>query len=192
MMFRTRRVFATKNCDVRGSQAVVRCGISHSAVCRVVWIGALVTGFIASAEAATFGTIVPIRGHVSDIALDPGRGVLYAANFTANRIEVVSTANLSLQQPILVANQPSTLALSADGRFLVIGHYTNSVASATALTIIDLNANTTQTSTLDGSSVLSVAFGNSPQALVMTNNGVLLVDPVTAKSNVLQLNPFDS
>jgi DNA-binding beta-propeller fold protein YncE len=85
-------------------------------------------GFIGSAGAATFGTVVPIRGHVSDIALDPGRGVLYAANFTANRIEVVSTANLSLQSPILVANQPSTLALSADGRFLVVGHYTNPVA----------------------------------------------------------------
>jgi uncharacterized protein (TIGR03437 family) len=192
MMFRTRRVFATKNDDVRAVRSVVRRGISHSAVRRAVAVGALVIGLIGSAGAATFGTVVPIRGHVSDIALDPGRGVLYAANFTANRIEVVSTAKLSLQPPILVANQPSSLALSADGRFLVVGHYTNSVASATALTIIDLIANSTQTSTLDGSSVLSVAFGNSPQALVVTNNGVLLVDPVTAKSTVLQLNPFDS
>ena len=136
--------------------------------------------------------MVPIRGHVSDIALDPGRGVLYAANFTANRIEVVSTADLSLQAPILVANQPSTLALWADGRFLVVGHYANPAAPTPALTIIDLTTNTTQTSTLDGSAVLSVAFGNSPKAVVMTNNGVLLVDPVTATSTSLQLNPFDT
>lgn len=191
MMFRTRRVFTRKNCDVRGARSVVRLGV-YSAVSRVVTVATLLAGLIGSAGAATFGTVVPIRGHVSDIALDPGRGVLYAANFTANRIEVVSTANLSLQSPILVANQPSTLALSADGRFLVVGHYANPAAPTPALTIIDLNANTTQTSTLDGSSVLSVAFGNSPQALVMTNNGVLLVDPVTATSKVLQLNPFDT
>jgi uncharacterized protein (TIGR03437 family) len=191
-MFRTRRVFTTNNCDVNGARSIDRRGFRRTAVCRVLAAATLVAGFIAAAGAATFGTVAPIRGHVSDIALDPGRGVLYAANFTASRIEVVSTANLSLQSPIFVANQPSTLALSADGRFLVVGHYTNPAAPSTALTIIDLNANTTQTSQLDGSSVLSVAFGNSPQALVTTNNGVLLVDPVTGTSNVLQLNPFDS
>jgi len=187
MMFRTRRVFTRKSWDVSESRSVVRRGL-----CRVLTAATLIAGLVGSAGAATFGTVVPIRGHVSDIALDPGRGVLYAANFTANRIEVVSTANLSLQSPILVANQPSTLALSPDGRYLVVGHYTNPAAPSTALTIIDLNANTTQTSTLDGSSVLSVAFGNSTQALVMTNNGVLLVDPVTAISTSLQLNPFDT
>ena len=191
MMFRTRRVFTRKNCDVRGARSVVRRGL-HSAVPRVLTVATLLAGLIGSAGAATFGTVVPIRGHVSDIALDPGRGVLYAANFTANRIEVVSTADLSLQAPILVANQPSTLALSADGRFLVVGHYANPAAPTPALTIIDLTTNTTQTSTLDGSAVLSVAFGNSPKAVVMTNNGVLLVDPVTATSTSLQLNPFDT
>jgi len=56
--------------------------------------------FTAASLAATFGAIVPIRGHVSDIALDEGRGVVYAANFIANRIEVISMANLSLQSPI--------------------------------------------------------------------------------------------
>ena len=192
MMFRTRRVFTRKNCDVSGVRSVDRHGFRPSELCRFLAVTTLVTGFIGSAAAATFGTVVPIRGHVSDIALDPGRGVLYAANFTANRIEVVSTATLSLQSPILVANQPSTLALSADGRFLVVGHYANPVAPSPALTIIDLNANTTQTSLLDGSSVLSVAFGNSPQGLVTTNQGMLLVDPVTGNSQSLQLNPFDS
>ena len=187
MMFRTRRVFTRKSCDVSESRSVVRHGLR-----RVLTAATLVAGFIASAGAATFGTVVPIRGHVSDIALDQGRGVLYAANFTANRIEVVSTADLSLQAPILVANQPSTLALSPDGRYLVVGHYANPTPPTTALTIIDLTTNATQTSTLDGSAVLSVAFGNSPKALVMTNNGVLLVDPATAASTSLQLNPFDT
>jgi len=132
MMFRTRRVFTRKNCDVSGVRSVDRHGFRPSELCRFLAVTTLVTGFIGSAAAATFGTVVPIRGHVSDIALDPGRGVLYAANFTANRIEVISTATLSLQSPILVANQPSTLALSADGRFLVVGHYANPAAPSPA------------------------------------------------------------
>ena len=39
----------------------------------------------ATAPAATFGTVVPIGGEAADIALDETRGVLYIANFTANR-----------------------------------------------------------------------------------------------------------
>ena len=57
-------------------------------VVRGLFSAALVLGFAAASWAATLGTVVPIRGHVSDIALDEGRGVVYAANFTANRIEI--------------------------------------------------------------------------------------------------------
>src|SRR5579872_361787 len=153
---------------------------------------AALLGLFPMAWGATFGTVVQIRGHVSDIALDEGRGVVYAANFTANRIEVVSTANLSLQAPIAVGPQPSTLSLSPDGHYLVVGHYANPAAPMPALTIIDLNANTQQTTDVDGSSVLSVAFGNGSQALVVTNNGIQLVDPTTGNSQVLQLSPFDT
>jgi len=42
---------------------------------------------------ASFGTVVPIGGHASDIALDEPRGVVYVANFAANRIDIVSLAN---------------------------------------------------------------------------------------------------
>ena len=84
---------------------------------------ALVLCASSPAFAATFGKVIPVGGQVSDIALDEPRGLLYAANFTANRIEVISTATSSRQTPILVPPQPSTLALSPDGRYLVIGHY---------------------------------------------------------------------
>jgi len=191
MISRTNEIRTMKDCDGNGAPPVVQRGSLHSAA-RVLALAAVVSGFIGVAGAATFGTVVPIRGQVSDIALDQTRGLLYAANFTANRIEVVSTANLSLQTPFLVANQPSTLALSPDGQFLVVGHYANPSAPSPALTIINLNANTIQTSNLDGSSVLAVAFGAGSQALVVTNNGVLLVDPSTATSQSLQLNPFDT
>lgn len=192
MISRTNEIRTMNDCDGNRARPVVQRGSLHSATCRVLALAAVVSGFIGVASASTFGTVVPIRGQVSDIALDQARGLLYAANFTANRIEVVSTANLSLQTPLLVANQPSSLALSADGRFLVVGHYANPAKPSPALTIIDRNANTVQTYNLDGSSVLAVAFGNSPRALVVTNNGVQLVDPTTGASQVLQLNPFDT
>jgi hypothetical protein len=46
-----------------------------------------------AAPGASFGTVVPIGGHASDIALDESRGVVYLVNFAASRIDMVSLAN---------------------------------------------------------------------------------------------------
>src|SRR5688572_733094 len=73
--------------------------------------------------AGTFGKVVSIGGHASDLALDEARGVLYVANFTANRIEVISLADHSVQRSMNVASQPGALALSPDGKYLVITHF---------------------------------------------------------------------
>src|SRR5689334_20240276 len=56
-------------------------------------------------RAANFGNVVPIAGNASDIALDESRGVLYVANFTANRIEVMSLADRSIRTSMNVAPQ---------------------------------------------------------------------------------------
>src|SRR5437899_1371474 len=75
---------------------------------------------------ATFGTVVPIDipvgGHVSDIVLDEPRGVLYVANFTARRIDVMSLADKKVTRSIDVPAQPSAMALSPSGGFLIVGH----------------------------------------------------------------------
>src|SRR6266496_1072860 len=73
-------------------------------------------------RAANFGNVVPIAGSASDIALDESRGVLYIANFTANRIEVMSTADYSIRTSMNVAPQPGALALSPDSKFLLVAH----------------------------------------------------------------------
>src|SRR5438477_11780632 len=73
--------------------------------------------------AANFGTAVPIGGHASDIALDESRGVLYIANFTANRIEVMSTADYSIRTSMNVAPQPGALSISPDSKYLLVAHY---------------------------------------------------------------------
>src|SRR5947199_8887209 len=79
--------------------------------------------------AANFGTVIPIAGHASDIALDESRGLLYVANFTANRIEVMSTADYSIRTSMNVAPQPGSLSLSPDSKFLLVAHY-GSLAAA--------------------------------------------------------------
>src|ERR1051325_6555009 len=97
---------------------------------------------LAPLNAAVFGNVVPIIGQPADIVLDEPRGVLYIANFTANRIDVMSTSDNTVHTSINVAAQPGGLALSPDGRYLVITNYggwTNvPPVSANLVTIVDL------------------------------------------------------
>ena len=71
----------------------------------------------------TFGSVLAIGGHASDIALDEARGLLYVSNYTTNCIDEVNTANNSLMQcQFNVDPQPGSLALSPDGQYLLIAH----------------------------------------------------------------------
>ena len=80
-----------------------------------VWVGLLWICMM-PIWGATIGKVVAIGGNASDIALDSSRKVLYIANFTANRIEVMSQDDGRIQTSINVAANPSSLALSPDGR----------------------------------------------------------------------------
>ncbi|MDQ6759697.1 MAG: hypothetical protein M3Z32_07520 [Acidobacteriota bacterium] len=130
--------------------------------------------------AGTFGKVVSIGGQASDLVLDESRGVLYVANFTANRIEVISLTTNTIQTSMNVAAQPSSMALSPDSRYLVITHFGNFAAPgspANALTVIDLSTNGKQTFAL-GNPPLGVAFGVDGRALVVTTTEYLLFDPI--------------
>lgn len=149
---------------------------------------ALGVALASTAWCGTFGKAVAIGGHAADLALDEARGVLYVANFTANRVEVLSLASRSVQTSINVPQQPSSLALSPDGRYLVVAHYGNYVSTGTqsnALTVVDLaNSNARQTYMLSDPP-LGVAFGIDNQALVLTTTEFLLFDPLRGTTNVL-------
>jgi len=137
---------------------------------------------------ATVGRVIAIGGHASDIALDESRRVLYVANFTANRVEVMSAADGRIQTSLNVAPNPSSLALSPDGRFLVITHFGNFQAPnspTNAITILDLPSNSRQTFAL-GSPPLGVAFGIDGRALVVTTTEFLLLDPATGSTQTLE------
>ena len=143
--------------------------------------------------AGTFGTVVPIGGEAADIALDESRGVLYIANFTANRIDVMTLSNNQIQTSINVPAQPSSISLSPDNHWLLVAQYgnytstTSAPASQTnALTVIDLTAaNAKQTFSL-GNPPLGVAFGLDDKALVVTTQEFILFDPALGTTTILQ------
>jgi uncharacterized protein (TIGR03437 family) len=137
-------------------------------------------------HAATFGNVVPVRGTVSDIALDERRLQLYIANFSANRIEVMSTASRALRDPMPVFKPPSAVALSPDNRYLVVGHYDTFTTSSAkgGYTIFDLDAGLKQEVAI-GNPVLAVSFGAGTQALVVTTGEILLLDPQSARTQSL-------
>ncbi len=133
----------------------------------------------AAAWGGTFGTVVSIGGEASDVALDESRGVLYIANFTGNRIDVMSLASNTIQTSINVGAQPSSIAISPDGHYLVATNFGNAAAPGSpsnSLTLIDLNTRARQTFSL-GNAPLGVAFGADGLALVVTTSDFLLFDP---------------
>ena len=141
----------------------------------------------ASAWAGTFGKVVAIGGHASDLALDEGRGVLYIANFTANRIDVMSLSDNTVQRSINVASQPSSLSVSPDGKYLVVVHFGNFAPPASqqnALTVIDLTNNGKQTFAL-GNPPIGVAFGIDGRAVIVTTKEFMLFDPVLGTTQTL-------
>jgi len=151
------------------------------------WKTVLAASLAATAWGGTFGTVVSIGGEASDLALDETRGVLYIANFTANRIDVMSLQNKTIQTSINVGAQPSSIALSPDGRYLVATDFGNAAAPgspANALTVIDLTNQGTQTFSL-GNPPIGVAFGADGIALVVTTTDFLLFDPTTGSTQEL-------
>ena len=150
----------------------------------------------APAHAASFGTVVPIGGQASDIALDETRNVLYIANFTASRIEMMSTSNNVVNSSMNVAAQPGALALSHPGansdQYLLVAHYGqwgDGDPTKNIITLIDLNTTTRQTF-VTGDPPLGVAFlkddaSRRDQALIVTATSLLLMDPVTGVMRVV-------
>jgi uncharacterized protein (TIGR03437 family) len=141
-----------------------------------------------SAYAGTFGTVVAIGGEAADLALDPTRGVLYIANFTANRIDVMTLSNNTIKTSINVPNQPSSISVSPDAHWLLVASYGNNTtgSSTNALTLIDLtNNNSKQTFTLSNAP-LTVSFGLDNKALVVTAGEFIIFDPTVGTTTLIR------
>jgi uncharacterized protein (TIGR03437 family) len=164
--------------------------LSYQLRYRFLRLLALAAALTSIAAAATFGRVVPIGGHAADLALDEGRNVLYIANFTASRVDVMSLADNTVTRSINVAPYPNAIAMSMNGRYLVVTHYASSKGAPLstpgqdALTIIDLTNNQKRTFGLSSGPV-GVAFGIDNMALVLTQDEFLLLDPASGRTNVL-------
>jgi uncharacterized protein (TIGR03437 family) len=144
-----------------------------------------------TAVAATFGKVVSIGGHASDIVLDESRGVLYIANFTANRIDVMSTADNTIRRSMNVSTQPGALALSPDSKYLLVAHYGSFTAPApsrNAITLINLVDDTRQTFAM-GETPLGAAFLADGRAFLVTTSSLLTLEPLTGAMDVLATFP---
>lgn len=168
--------------------------------------------------AANFGTVVPLHGTVSDIALDESRSRLYAANFTAYRVEVINTSTRRLVASIPTQNPPSAVAVSPDGHYLVIGEYQTPVcqpgqillnpifdllgdhinpsactflANTGAITVYDLQASSQLSRTVLTGPALTVTFGADNNALVLLGAVSSTSGGTTpgTQSNLFLLNP---
>jgi uncharacterized protein (TIGR03437 family) len=122
---------------------------------------------------ATFGTTYPFAGEFSDLVLDESRSLIYAANFTANRIEVFHTGSRTWQTPIRLGINPSAVALSPDGRILMILNF-----GSPSMFLLNLENRALQTVALPDTP-RAVEFGSDGAALIITTNRVLRYDPVT-------------
>src|ERR1035438_10358117 len=136
----------------------------------VIFKAVVVLLFCFQLPGANFGSVVVIGGHASDLALDEGRGQLYIANFAGRRIDVMSTTDNTLRTPIPMTTQgeSGSMALSPDGRYLVVANYADcpavggcsylSGSTTPYLTIVDLVANVESVLPIPNSSIpLSVA-----------------------------------
>jgi len=133
------------------------------------------------------GQVVALGGHSSDVVLDEPRGVVYVANFTANRVDLVNAASGEVEGSINVPSQPSALAMSPEGRYLVIAHFGNFAAPNTprnALTVLDLNSRDRNTFALSDPP-LGVSFGIDGKALVVTTTQFMLFDPLLGTTQLV-------
>ena len=126
---------------------------------------ALLTALLAgSTYAATFGTVVPLTGGASDLALDEARGRLYLVNTNRNEIDVYAIAQRRFLNPITTDATPLSAAMSRDGRFLYV-----TCNTAASLNVINLD-----TSTRVGRITLpdkpeGIAVGSDERVLISTS-----------------------
>ena len=141
-------------------------------------------------QANTFGQIIALPGHINDVALDEVRQLVYAGNFSAGRVEVISmTTNQRISQ-FPTSPQPSAMAgmaMSLDARFLVAINVpvTSSVSQLSSITVINLNDSTNRRHFPLADTPLAVTFVTGGDALIVTTGRLLLFDPEDGSTRVL-------
>ncbi len=143
---------------------------------------------LGAGRAATFGTVVPIIGGASDLVLDEPRARLYLVNTSRNQVEVYSTAQRRLMNPIPTDGTPLAAAISRSGKFLYVAS-----RDASVLDVIDLNALNVVSRVQLPAQPEGVAVGADERVLISTigsgagnaSNILLIFDPSAQGSTAL-------
>ncbi len=149
-----------------------------SALGRWLAVTAMLCAARPAVGAGTFGNVIQLDGHISEIVLDEPRGLLYAANFTAGKVDVISTTSNQLISSMNLGGQLSGLAMSPDGRWLVAANYSNfsGVSTLNSMAVVNLNDLTRQNFAISNPP-LGLAFGADGKALVVTTVDLQLFHP---------------
>ena len=119
----------------------------------------------------------------SEIILDESRGFVYAGNFSAGRVEVISTTTHQRVSSFLTNPSPSAvsaMAMTPDHRFLVVTNVpvTTTIPRLSGLTVINLNDPGDRRHFPMVEQPLTLAFGADSEALVVTQRKLQLFNPV--------------
>lgn len=133
------------------------------------------------------GEVVQLPGQINEIFVDESRGLLYAANFTGGRVEVVSMSTLTRLSSFQTSPVPagvSGMAVSADGRWMVVTNQpvTVGVNQLSGIAIINLNDPSDRRHIPFDEEPVAVEFGLDNKALVVTKLGFHILDPTDGSS----------
>ena len=130
----------------------------------------------------TFGTVIPLPGIINDVAIDEARGLVYAGNFSAGRVEVVSMATNQRIGSFVTTPQPAAMvgmAMSVDSRFLVTlnAPVTSGVSQLSGVTAVNLNDPVDRLHYPMTATPLAVTFAKNGEAVIITSTGLVFFDP---------------
>ena len=157
-----------------------------------LWVTVLATVGAATLAAqddgpAAIGETVRLPGQIHELFVDEPRGLLYAANFTGGRVEVVSMTTMQRLSSFVTSPVPSGvsgMAVSPNGRWMVVTNQpvTSSVTQLSGIAIINLNDPSDRRLIAFDEEPVGVAFGIDNKALIVTVDGFYILDPTDGGS----------
>ena len=130
----------------------------------------------------TFGTVIPLPGIINDVAIDEARELVYAGNFSAGRVEVVSMATNQRIGSFVTTPQPAAMvgmAVSVDSRYLVTlnAPVTSGVSQLSGVTAVNLNDPVDRRHYPMTDMPMAVTFAKNGEAVIITTRGIVFFDP---------------
>jgi uncharacterized protein (TIGR03437 family) len=148
-------------------------------------IAALLLLCALSAQAATFGKVVPLLGGSADIVLDETRNQLYLTSSTQNYLQVYSIAKQTFLTPIPTDQTPLSAAMSPNGTNLYVTCYNSQL-----LDVINLNTLTVTAQVSLPAKPEGVAVGSDGRVLISTTGSgtadlLMIYDPSPTAATAL-------